>query len=265
MSGTSTRCFFFLFFPQRNTFPTHGCTSLWKGNSRTSAADGKDTTNPKHLLYSSPNLIFKCVTFMFLIRLVPRLCLASLTRLFMRNVIGRHKEKGLFRLNSRSSLETYSEIYSYFYKEILVAAKIFLTLLKYIFKLQMCINWSFPHPLLVWAVQVEVRIKAAQPREFVKVCIYVRNKSSIWRETNERWCKSSVNIPEGTAWSCSRAETSWITISIQKFLSACYECALLKIRPCVWSSLPILLNFVHRDIFVIQRDKTDHDSKQWSI
>lgn len=146
-----------------------------------------------------------------------------------------------------------------------MTAEIFLLLLKRICKLQMCVHGSFPHPLLASAVQVEVRIKAARPREFAKVCINVRNNSSVWGETNERWCKSWVNIPEETARSCSEAETSWITISIQKFLSACYECSLLKIKPYVWSSLAILLKFVHRDIFVIQTDKTDHDSKQWSV
>lgn len=135
----------------------------------------------------------------------------------------------------------------------------FLLLLKSICKLKICLHWSFPHPLLVLTVQVEVHIKAPRPREFVKVCINAN--FCIWGETNERWCKSWVNIPR----SWSEAETSWITISIQKFLSACYECSLLKIRPCVWSSLPILLKFVHRDIFVIQTDKTDHDSKQWSV
>lgn len=146
-----------------------------------------------------------------------------------------------------------------------MAAEMFRTLLEYIFKLQMCVHLSFPYSLLASAVQVEVCIKVAQPREFANVCIYVRNNSRIWRETNERWCKTWFNIPKGTAWSSSQAETSQITISIQKFLSVCYECFLLKIRPCVWSSLPVLLKFVHRDICVIQKDKTDHDSKQWSI
>lgn len=124
---------------------------------------------------------------------------------------------------------------------------------------------SFANPLPVLPVQVEVRIKAPLIGARAKLCINVRNNLSISGETNERWCKSWVNIPEGTAWSCSEAETSWITIRIQKFLSACYECCLLKIRPRVWSSLPVSLKFVHRDIFVIQTDKMDHDSKQWSI
>lgn len=67
-------------FPSVTHFQHMAALHYVKGNLRTSAADGKDTTNPKHLLYSSPDLIFKCGTFMFLIRLVPRLALASRDR-----------------------------------------------------------------------------------------------------------------------------------------------------------------------------------------
>lgn len=74
------------FFPISSSFPsvTHfqhmAALHYEKWNSRTSAADRKDTTNLKHLLYSSPNLVLKCVTFMFPIQLVPCLCLASRDR-----------------------------------------------------------------------------------------------------------------------------------------------------------------------------------------
>lgn len=67
-------------FPSVTHFQHMAALHYEKGNLRTSAADGKDTINPKHLLYSSPNLIFKCIAFMVLIRLVPRLRLASRDR-----------------------------------------------------------------------------------------------------------------------------------------------------------------------------------------
>lgn len=85
-----------------------------KGNSRTSAADGKDTTNPKHLLYSSPqpHIQVHCFHVSHPTGASSPLGFTG-QRHFVRDVIGRHEDKDQLWVNRL--LETYSEIHTYIF------------------------------------------------------------------------------------------------------------------------------------------------------
>lgn len=109
--------FSFFFFPQRNTFPTHGCTSLWKGEFENICRWRKRHNKPKtsSLFLSQPHIQVYCFHVSHPTGASSPLGFMG-QRHFVRDAIGRHKEKDCAAPTlGHPSLETYSEIHVYFY------------------------------------------------------------------------------------------------------------------------------------------------------